>query len=72
MNFAAAFVGGMDCVIPSQPHQPPASFTFPKRSFGKKAPVLHSGLSSGLFFTMMKLKILYIATLVFYVLRRSD
>ena len=28
------FVGEMDCVIPSQPHQPPASFTFPKRSFG--------------------------------------
>ena len=30
----------MDCVIPSQPHQPPALFTFPKRSFGKKTPVL--------------------------------
>ena len=25
------FVGEMDCVIPSQPHQAPASFTFPKR-----------------------------------------
>ena len=36
------FVGEMDCVIPSQPHQPPASFTFPKRSFGKKTPVLRS------------------------------
>ena len=36
------FVGEMDCVIPSQPHQPPASFTFPKRSFRKKAPVLRS------------------------------
>ena len=34
------FVGEMDCVIPSQPHQPPASFSFPKRSFGKKTPVL--------------------------------
>ena len=36
------FVGEMNCVIPSQPHQPPASFTFPKRSFGKKTPVLRS------------------------------
>ena len=35
------FVGEMDCVIPSQPHQPPASFTFPKRSSGK-TPVLRS------------------------------
>ena len=30
------FVGEMDCVIPSQPHQPPASFTFPKRSLGRR------------------------------------
>ena len=42
VNLVAAFFGEMDCVIPSQPHQPPASFTFPKRSFGKKAPVLRS------------------------------
>ena len=77
--YCRCFVGEMDCVIPSQPHQLPTSFTFPKRSFGKKTPVVRSfhsacliGLSSGLSFTMMKLKIFYIATLAFSASRRID
>ena len=68
------FVGEMDCAIPSQPHPPASS---PNDHLGRNTcssqfSACLIGLSSGLSFTMMKLKILYIATLAFSASRRSD
>ena len=68
-------VGEMDCVIPSQPHQPLASFTtsfihlpqtviWEEDTCSSQFSACLIGLSSGLSFTMMKLKILYIASLL--------